>query len=351
VTLPTSGTTAAQKRVAFAPEDLAASIEYFAAGMRMLADEGDAIAVLFPSERSFSLGALICSAVKSIKARPLPVAHPLDFAAVAELCRREDVKAMVGFPQNVLAVTQCCRFEGAGIALSSVLLSADHVAAPLRTAIAAATGAEVFAHYGLTEAGYGLAVECPEHQGLHVRESDLIVEVVDPLSGDVAADGELGEVVVTTLNQRAMPMIRYRTGDLACIIPGQCRCGSALRRLGRLSARAGERLALQGVSFGMAELEERLFTLPGIVDFHAAAQPCETEGTPRAALALRIKLAVLPGCGTTGADALAALEQAEPFKGLIAQGALHVEAQVDEAYANRPYYPAKRTIVKATSGL
>ena len=82
----------------------------------------------------------------------------------------------------------------------------------------------------MAETGYGVAVECARHEGMHIREADLLMEVVDG-EGKGLDDGEWGEIVVTTLTRRALPLIRYRTGDEGRILPGPCPCGSVLRRL------------------------------------------------------------------------------------------------------------------------
>ena len=80
-------------------------------------------------------------------------------------------------------------------------------------------------------------MECRARNGYHLREADLFFEVVDPVSGSPVPDGTPGEVVFTTLTRRAMPLIRYRTGDVAAMLPGPCACGSPLRRLSRIAGR------------------------------------------------------------------------------------------------------------------
>ena len=72
---------------------------------------------------------------------------------------------------------------------------------------------EVYNHFGITEAGLGAAIDCPAHFGMHIRENDLLFEVIHPESGEVLPDGRCGELVLTTLTRKGMPLIRYRTGD------------------------------------------------------------------------------------------------------------------------------------------
>ncbi len=104
--------------------------------------------------------------------------------------------------------------------IKSVLLSGDHVTPAMRAAIEQAWDCRVFEHYGSTEVGLGGAVQCRAHAGLHVREADLLFEVVDPATGRALPDGADGELVVTTLTRRGMPLIRFRTGDLVRMADG-----------------------------------------------------------------------------------------------------------------------------------
>ena len=89
----------------------------------------------------------------------------------------------------------------------------------------------------MTETGYGGGVECAAHSGLHLREADLLLEVADPATGEAVPPGETGEILITTLGERALPLLRYRTGDAARMLPGPCACGSPLRRLGPVAGR------------------------------------------------------------------------------------------------------------------
>ncbi len=131
---------------------------------------------------------------------------------------------------------------GAPLRVRAMLLSSDHVARSLARAITAACGAEVFEHWGMTETGYGGAVDCTCHAGCHLRENELFVEVVDPRTGEPVRPGMLGEAVVSTLRRQSVPLLRYRTGDLARLtgrsraLAGPCCGGLAAFRGG--SARA-----------------------------------------------------------------------------------------------------------------
>ncbi|HYJ73214.1 MAG TPA: phenylacetate--CoA ligase, partial [Actinomycetota bacterium] len=111
--------------------------------------------------------------------------------------------------------------------------------------------------YGLSEIiGPGVACECVEAQaGLHVNEDHFLVEVVDPASGRPLEDGERGELVFTTLTKEAMPLLRYRTGDIAALDPSPCACGRTLARMSKVTGRRDDMLVIRGVNVYPSEVE------------------------------------------------------------------------------------------------
>lgn len=122
--------------------------------------------------------------------------------------------------------------------------------------------------YGLSEIiGPGVAVECLEQQGLHVMEDHFIVEVIDPATGEVLPEGERGELVFTSLTKEALPIIRYRTGDISRIIPEACACGRTLRRIGRIQGRTDDMLIIRGVNVFPSQIEHVLLQM-GDVEPH-----------------------------------------------------------------------------------
>ena len=276
VTLDTSGTSGPPKRLYFMPEEQETTLDFFAHGMRLPARPGDRVLIFFPAGRPGSVGDLLARALERLGATPIAYGWPDDPAAAAAVLRRERPDVVAGLPVPVLAVARHAALDGVPVHVGSVLLSADHAAGSLRRSLAALWGCEVFEHYGMTEMGLGGGVDCAAHAGYHMRESELLVEIVDPASGDPVEPGEPGEVVVTTLRRRGMPLIRYRTGDLSRIIPEPCPCGSPLVRLERIARRVAG-----GVHVGPAELtigllDEVVFAVPRVVDFRATLRAGDT---------------------------------------------------------------------------
>lgn len=120
-------------------------------------------------------------------------------------------------------------------------------------------GVKAYNSYGISEMmGPGVAFECPEQNGLHIWEDYFIVEIIDPVTLEPVPDGQLGELVLTTINREGMPLLRYRTRDLTRILPGECPCGRHHKRLARLQGRSDDMMILKGVNIFPIQIEKIL---------------------------------------------------------------------------------------------
>ena len=251
MTLPTSGTTGEPKRIHFSAADQELTVDFFHHGMSVLARSDDRVLILLPGERPGSVGELLARGLERLGATPLPYGPVGDVDAALDALEGERASVVVGIPVQVLALARRGAAQGRELRLRSVLLSTDHVPQAIVSAVERAWGCRVFNHYGATEMGLGGGVECAAHAGLHLREADLLFEVVDPLTGAPLPPGQEGEVVFTTLTREAMPLIRYRTGDLGSFVaervplrlpaaPAGQRAVAAQRRRGAGRRRAAE---------------------------------------------------------------------------------------------------------------
>jgi len=120
--------------------------------------------------------------------------------------------------------------------------------------------------YGLSEiVGPGVASECLEGLGgAHVNEDHFLVEVIDPETGTHLGEGEVGELVFTTLTKEAMPLLRYRTGDLASLSRDPCPCGRTFARMSRIKGRTDDMLVIRGVNVFPSEIERVLLAFEGL---------------------------------------------------------------------------------------
>lgn len=272
VTLRTSGSTGESKRIFFTEEDIELTIDFFHYGMSTIVKPGQKVAVLLPAEKPDSVGDLLIRGLRRMDVHALaygPVADPLH---AAQTIASFGAHCLVGIPTQVLAVA----YSGKGLtigkgSIESVLLSTDYVPWAIAARLEGIWGCRVFTHYGMTEMGLGGGVECEALDGYHLREADLYFEVVDHETGEPCPDGAIGEVVFTTLTRRGMPLIRYKTGDIARIIPEPCPCGTVLRRMERVKGRWDSAVCLApGCVLTLSEIDEALFRLSGLLDYRAA---------------------------------------------------------------------------------
>ena len=126
-------------------------------------------------------------------------------------------------------------------------------------------GVKAYNSFGLSEMnGPGVAMECKEQAGLHIWEDAYLVEILDPETLEPVPDGELGELVMTTLDREAMPLIRYRTRDLTRIISGECACGRTHSRLDRIAGRSDDMFIIKGCNVFPMQIEGVLLKIPEV---------------------------------------------------------------------------------------
>ena len=124
-------------------------------------------------------------------------------------------------------------------------------------------GVKAYNSFGMSEmCGPGVGFECPEQDGMHFWEDYYIVEIVDPETLEPVPDGEIGELVLTTLNREAMPLLRYRTRDLTRVLGRTCPCGRNHVRLDRMRGRSDDMIVLRGVNIFPIQIEKILMQFP-----------------------------------------------------------------------------------------
>jgi Coenzyme F390 synthetase len=124
-------------------------------------------------------------------------------------------------------------------------------------------GVKAYNSFGMTEMnGPGVAFECQEQNGMHFWEDCYLVEVIDPKTGEHVPDGEIGELVLTTLDREQMPLLRYRTRDLTRILPEKCPCGRTHIRIDRIKGRSDDMFIIKGVNIFPMQIEKILVRFP-----------------------------------------------------------------------------------------
>jgi phenylacetate-CoA ligase len=147
--------------------------------------------------------------------------------------------------------------------LKKIFLGAEPHSEETRNRVETFYGADAYNSYGLSEMnGPGVSFECHLKNGLHIWEDNYILEVIDPSGDEPMSDGEVGEVVFTTLTRDAMPLIRYRTRDLASLISEPCPCGRTHRRISRISGRLDDMIIWKGVNIFPMQIEQVIMDFP-----------------------------------------------------------------------------------------
>ncbi|HJW75954.1 MAG TPA: phenylacetate--CoA ligase [Thermoleophilia bacterium] len=145
------------------------------------------------------------------------------------------------------------------------LFGAEPCSESMRRQIEARMPISATDNYGLTEVmGPGVAGECELKDGMHVSEDHFIVEVVDPESGEPVAEGELGELIFTSLTKQASPVLRYRTRDLSTLTREPCACGRTTARLGKFHGRTDDMFVISGINIFPSTIENILFEIEGV---------------------------------------------------------------------------------------
>jgi phenylacetate-CoA ligase len=164
----------------------------------------------------------------------------------------------------LLAETIAERGLGKRIKLRKGVIGSERWGEKMRARIAAELGVELHDIYGLTEIyGPGIGINCEAQTAMHCWDDYLYLEIIDPDTGEVLPEGESGELVITTLEKEGAPLIRYRTHDLTCIVPGDCPCGSPYTRIETLIGRSDDMIKVKGINIFPAHIEEALAVTEG----------------------------------------------------------------------------------------
>lgn len=272
VTLRTSGTTGESKRLFFTAVDLEHTMDFFNHGMSTMVDPGQKVAVFLPGGKPDTVGDLLKRALARMEIETL-VYGIVDDAEKAVMAAVDfGAHCVVGIPTQILSLACAANSRDLQKTLKTALLTTDYVPSSLVARVENSLRCEVYNHYGMTETGLGGGVECQAHGGYHLREAEFYYEIVDPVVGAAIGEGEVGEVVVTSLCQQGTPLIRYRTGDRARFLPGECECGTFLRRMEKVSGRFSNIIRLApDLVLDISLLDEALFAIEGLIDYKFTA--------------------------------------------------------------------------------
>ena len=182
-----------------------------------------------------------------------------------------NTERQIQFMQDLSATILCCTPSYAAyigetlremgvkpedIPLKAGIFGAEPWTEEMRRGIEAALGIKAYDIYGLTEtSGPGVAFECSEQTGMHVNEDHFFAEIIDPETGEVLPEGEKGELVFTSLDKEAFPLLRYRTRDICVLSRKQCSCGRTLIKMAKPMGRTDDMLIIRGVNVFPSQIE------------------------------------------------------------------------------------------------
>ena len=263
LTEKTSGTTGAAKRIFYGREDLQHTIAFFAAGIGEMTRPGDRVMIGMPYTGPGSLGDLIANGVRACGAEPVQLCG----SSLYEQCQHyHEVQPACAIDLPVPLLARARYYEylyGRGsFPLRAALPSADACCEAVEKALREEFGLQLYPHYGSREMCMGGAITCPAHEGMHLREHQVIGEIIDE-NGNVLPDGKWGELVITTVDMQVLPLIRFRTGDHTRFLKEPCPCGSVTRRLDQIR-RIGKDAEI------LAGIENAFFSFTSVLDLSAA---------------------------------------------------------------------------------
>ena len=148
--------------------------------------------------------------------------------------------------------------------LKSGIFGAEPTSKALKDEVSKAWGIKYFEVYGLSEIiGPGVSCSCDESEKLHIFDDHFLAEIIDPKTGEVLEDGQRGELVITTLTKQALPLIRYRTGDITSLTKEPCKCGRTISRMESIVGRADDMLIISGVNVYPSQIEHVIANVNG----------------------------------------------------------------------------------------
>ena len=174
--------------------------------------------------------------------------------------------ALHAIPSYAIRLAEVFVSEGidpTSTSLRTLVIGAEPHTDEQRKKIERLLGVKAYNSFGMTEMnGPGVAFECTEQNGMHIWEDCYLIEIINPETGEPVPDGEIGEMVLTTLDREMMPLLRYRTRDLTRILPGECPCGRTHRRIDRIKGRSDDMFIIKGVNIFPMQVEKILVQYP-----------------------------------------------------------------------------------------
>ena len=275
VSFYSGGTTGIKKRMYYSEYDVQNIMKFLAIGMNCVAATDEICQVIMPNSQGRGIGGILAKALS----RNGMKAYATDIFADSQ----EQINATIehqatvwfGDTGTIYRITKESeqKYDLAALGIKIMFLTIGNISETMKRYLEKTWNCKVITHYGLTEVGWGLAVDCLEGKGYHYNELDVYVECVDEKTGLVVSDGLPGEIVFTSLGREAMPLIRYRSRDYASIMHGGCACGKECEIIGHVQKRIGAGfLTPNGIEIVPPMLEDAIYSCANLVDYRVCSE-------------------------------------------------------------------------------
>ena len=268
VTFYSSGSTGTKKRIFFSMADIQKILDFLPRGMNTVIGRDEArVLVFLQNSQGRGIGSILAQSLNAFGMQGWTADLQDSTDDILRATMEHKINVWFGDAITIYRATRVLEKQADlhSLGMQCIFITMSNIPQSMIDYLHSAWGCRVSTHYGLTESGWGLAVDCDVCPGYHYDELDHIVEVVDPETGGPVPEGQEGEVVLTNISRDCMPLIRYRTGDIATLTRSVC--GSHLMTLGHIRRRKEGATAYNGHYIYPALFDEVLFSTDGLLDY------------------------------------------------------------------------------------
>lgn len=268
VTFYSSGSTGTKKRIFFSMADIQKILDFLPRGMNTVIGRDEArVLVFLQNSQGRGIGSILAQSLNAFGMQGWTADLQDSTDDILRATMEHKINVWFGDAITIYRATRVLEKQADlhSLGMQCIFITMSNIPQSMIDYLHSAWGCRVSTHYGLTESGWGLAVDCDVCPGYHYDELDHIVEVVDPETGGPVPEGQEGEVVLTNISRDCMPLIRYRTGDIATLTRSVC--GSHLMTLGHIRRRKEGATEYNGHYIYPALFDEVLFSTDGLLDY------------------------------------------------------------------------------------
>lgn len=269
MTFVSSETTEPEKGIYFSHKDIASITDFLGTAVHSVAPMGCTIQILMSNSSTRGMGNLLKEGIEKFGSKAFVSDVFLPIEEHIRLCIQNKPYLWVGDSRLIYRITKEMgqKYDLHALGVKVILTGMSNISDSMRYTIEDSWGCKIVTHYGLTEMGLGLAVDCPMGCGYHYNEFGVIAEIVDPETGEPMEDGEEGELVFTSLGREAMPLIRYRSHDIASMKKGPCPCGAKLSTISRIHRRKETVISYRGLELYPTMFDSLMFRNDKVIDY------------------------------------------------------------------------------------